>query len=41
MVGIDGTKLPQKMALLNTILDIIPDNLTEEVLIDFLNDLFA
>jgi len=41
MVGIDGTKLPEKMALLNTILDIIPDNLTEEVLIEFENDLYA
>ena len=41
MVGIDGTTLPEKMALLNTILDIIPDDLTEEILIDFLNDLYA
>jgi len=41
MVGIDGTKLPEKMALLNTILDCIPDNLTEELLINFINDLYV
>jgi glutamate/tyrosine decarboxylase-like PLP-dependent enzyme len=41
MVGIDGTNLPDKMALLNTILDSIPDNLTEDVLIDFLNNLYS
>ncbi|HRI88577.1 MAG TPA: hypothetical protein PK869_09935, partial [Candidatus Hydrogenedentes bacterium] len=41
MVGIDGTNLPEKMAMLNTILDIIPDEMTETVLIDFMNDLYV
>ncbi|NUM53353.1 MAG: aspartate aminotransferase family protein [Candidatus Hydrogenedentes bacterium] len=41
MLGIDGTRLPERMALLNTVLDAIPDDLAEEVLTDFLNDLYA
>lgn len=41
MVGINGTDLPDRMALLNTVLDILPDSVTEDLLIDFVNDLYV
>lgn len=41
VAGIDGNSLPAEMALINTVLDALPDDLAEGLLIDYLNDLFA
>jgi glutamate/tyrosine decarboxylase-like PLP-dependent enzyme len=41
VAGIDGSGLPEEMALINTVLDSLPDNLAEGLLIDYVNDLFA
>ncbi len=40
-VGIEGTQLPQELALINEILDILPDHLADALLIDFFNDLYV
>lgn len=39
--GIDPTSLPEDMAMINTLLDCLPDELAEQMLIDYVNDLFA
>lgn len=41
MGGIDGTKLPSELALLNTVMDALPDPLCEELLVSFMNDLYS
>lgn len=41
MTGLSGTDLPEKMAMINTALDALPDPMTEELLIGFMNDLYA
>jgi hypothetical protein len=41
MTGLRGTDLPETMALINTALDALPDSMTEELLIRFMNDLYA
>jgi glutamate/tyrosine decarboxylase-like PLP-dependent enzyme len=40
MAGISGTKLPEHMALINTIMDNMPDAVVEELLTGYINDLF-
>ncbi|GMV92944.1 MAG: aspartate aminotransferase family protein [Candidatus Hydrogenedentota bacterium] len=39
--GIQNGTLPDDLALVNTALDILPDDVVEELLIDFMSDLFA
>jgi sphinganine-1-phosphate aldolase len=41
MGGLDGSGLPERMALVNTVLDILPDHITEAMLIEFVNDLYV
>ena len=40
MGGISGTELPESMAMINTVLECLPDAMAEELLIGYLNDLF-
>ncbi len=40
MGGISGTELPESMAMINTVLECLPDPLAEDLLIGYLNDLF-
>ena len=39
--GITTTELPEEMALINEVLDILPDSLAETLLLDYFNDLYA
>jgi glutamate/tyrosine decarboxylase-like PLP-dependent enzyme len=39
-LGIEGTNMPKRMAEINEILNIMPSNLREQLLIGFLNDMF-
>lgn len=39
--GLSGTALPENMAMVNTIMDAMPDEIVERLLGDFMNDLFA
>ncbi len=41
MAGLDGDDLPQEMALINTVMDALPDELAEAMLTDFINDLYV
>ena len=41
MAGIEGSGLPGEWAMLNSVLDALPDDITEELLIDFVNDLYV
>ena len=41
LAGIIGTELPERMEKINEILDVIPDDMTESILIEFLNDLIT
>jgi len=41
MLGIQGNRLPSRMAEINGILDVLPVRLRERLLINFLNDLFV
>jgi glutamate/tyrosine decarboxylase-like PLP-dependent enzyme len=41
MGGISGTTIPSEMALLNTVMDALPDPVCEELLVGFINDLYA
>ena len=41
LAGITGTELPERMEKINEILDVIPDDMTEFILIEFLNDLIT
>ncbi len=41
MVGIDGVTLPERMAPINEVLDAMPTSVREELLRDFMNDLYV
>ncbi len=41
MAGIDGVRLPERMAGINEILNALPAPLKERLLVEFLNDLYA
>lgn len=41
LAGMEGADLPQHMALINTVMDALPDELAEELLTDFINDLYV
>lgn len=41
MLGLQGTELPQELAFINEVLDILPDEVSNTVLIDFFNDLYT
>jgi len=41
VAGLQGTDLPQHMALINTVMDALPDELAEMILIEFMNDLYV
>ncbi len=40
-VGIQGSELPEELALINEILDILPDSLADELLVNYFNDLYV
>jgi sphinganine-1-phosphate aldolase len=40
-VGIEGTELPEELALINEILDLLPDPLADALLVDYFNDLYV
>ncbi len=40
-VGIQGSELPEELALINEILDILPDPLADELLVNYFNDLYV
>ncbi len=40
-VGIQGMELPEELALINEILDILPDHLAEALLIEYFNELYV
>lgn len=40
MGGISGTELPDGMAMINTVLECLPDDLAEDLLTGYLNDLY-
>ncbi len=40
-VGIQGTELPEELALINEILDILPDHLADALLIEYFNELYV
>jgi glutamate/tyrosine decarboxylase-like PLP-dependent enzyme len=39
--GLNGAELPEQMALINTVLDALPDEITEGLLVEFMNDLYT
>jgi len=41
LAGITGNELPEKMEKVNQILDVLPDDITESLLIEFLNNLMV
>ncbi len=41
MAGIQSDKLPEDMALINELLDALPDAVANQILIDFFNDLYV
>lgn len=41
MAGIEGSGLPGEWAMLNSVLDALPDDITEELLVDFVNELYV
>lgn len=41
MVGIEGTELPEELALINEILDLLPDPLADALLVDYFNNLYV
>ncbi len=40
-VGIEGTELPEELALINEILDLLPDPLADALLVDYFNNLYV
>jgi len=40
-VGIERTELPEELALINEILDLLPDPLADALLVDYFNDLYV
>lgn len=41
MSGVSGAQLPDSMAMINAVLECLPDTLAEELLIEYLNDLYV
>ncbi len=41
MAGIVGSELPEEMALINEVLDVLPDDLANMLLINYFNDLYV
>lgn len=41
MAGIQGSELPQEMALINEVLDALPDEYANQLLIEYFNDLYV
>lgn len=41
MAGITETDLPEEMALINEVLDALPDDLANMLLINYFNDLYV
>ncbi len=41
MAGIDGGGLPEKMALINSVIDALPDEMAEYMLSDYMNQVFV
>ncbi len=41
LAGIRTTELPEDMALINEVLDALPDELVDQLLIHYINDLYA
>ncbi len=41
MAGIDGSDLPTGMAMLNTVLDAVPNEIREALLVEFFNELYS
>jgi sphinganine-1-phosphate aldolase len=41
MAGIAGKDLPEEMAVINEVLDALPDEMANMVLIDYFNDLYV
>lgn len=41
MAGIIGSELPEEMALINEVLDALPDDMANMLLINFFNDLYV
>ena len=41
MAGISSTEIPEQMAEINEILDALPDEISEKLLIEYMNDLFT
>lgn len=41
MAGLESDALPTEWAMLNSVLDALPDEITEELLVDFVNDLYV
>ena len=41
MGGVSGAQLPDSMAMINTVLECLPDSLAEDLLIGYLNDLYV
>ena len=41
MAGIQSEKLPEDMALINELLDTLPDAVASQILIDYFNDLYV
>lgn len=40
-VGIEGSELPEELALINEILDLLPDPLADALLVDYFNNLYV
>ena len=41
MAGLEGTELPEHTAMINTLMDCLPNELCEQLLGDFMNDLYV
>jgi hypothetical protein len=41
MAGMEGTDVPGKMALINTVLDSVTEDVAEQLLTEFINDLYV
>ncbi len=41
LAGLEGTEVPEHTAMINTVMDALPNDLTESLLTDFMNDLYA
>lgn len=41
LAGLQGSEVPEHMAMINTVMDALPDAMAEEILTDFMNDLYV